>query len=99
MSSPLKSFEPVRPARRAALGTVALVASGSLVAALLGLFESQAGMPWLLDTPENLARMATCDSVQRGSAQWQLCRERVVQATVMPAVPHLAQAQPATSQP
>ena len=66
----------------------------AVLASVTGLFAQASSMPWLADTPVNMAAMQRCEQV-RGTAARRACAEAVVASVLAhDLTPRLAQAGP-----
>ena len=77
MKSPSKLSLDRQAFLRGLVGFAGMSVACSLLAAVTVLFDSAAQMPWLADTPANVAAMQRCEQVH-GTAARRACAETVV---------------------
>ena len=79
---------------RGAVGVAGVAVACAVLASVTGLFGQASSMPWLSDTPANMAAMQRCEDVQ-GTAARRACAESVVASVLArDATPRLAQTNP-----
>lgn len=77
---------------RGLVGVAGMAVAFAVLAAVTGLFAQASSMPWLADTPANVAAMQRCEQVQ-GTAARRACAETVVAGVLArDTTPRLAQA-------
>ena len=63
---------------RGAVGVAGMAVALAVLASVAGLFGQASSMPWLPDTPANVAAMQRCEQAQ-GTAAKRVCAEAVVE--------------------
>ena len=92
MKSPSRVSPERQALQRGLVGFAGVSMACALLASVTVLFHSAAQMPWLADTPANVAAMQRCEQVQ-GTAARRACAETVVASVLARDVtPRLAQA-------
>jgi hypothetical protein len=94
MKSPSRAGPHRQAFHRGLVGLAGVSVACAVLASVTVLFGSASHMPWLADTPSNVAAMQRCDRVQ-GTAARRACVETVVASVLArDATPRLARASP-----
>lgn len=79
---------------RGMVGVAGMAVALTVLVAVAGLFVQASSMPWLPDTPANVAAMQRCEQA-KGTAARRICAESVVASVLnRDQTPRLAQASP-----
>ena len=95
MTKPSKKFAPHTPLLHGLAGFAGMAVGCAVLACVTVLFGEASSMPWLNETPSNVATMKRCDAVV-GSAGRRACAETVLSTVLAPdSATRVARSEPA----